>query len=75
MKFSQFEKSWNNLDDREKCKVYVDLMKYAVPALQAIDYTNQNSKKDEVEDLLREKGLDLPLKSIPDDIKEETNEE
>jgi hypothetical protein len=48
--FSEFAESFNEIDDPEKkCKVYIDLCRYVVPALQSVNVNDVTEKKKTIE--------------------------
>ena len=52
--FDEAIKSWKNLEDKDKVKAYTELVRFSVPALQAISLDANITKEDSVEDDLKE---------------------
>jgi hypothetical protein len=47
-------KAWKKLEDKDKVKLYTDLIKFSVPTLQSVDLNATVKKEDEVEEDLKE---------------------
>ena len=52
--FDEAMKAWKRLEDKEKVKMYTDLIKFAVPTLQAVDLNATVKKEDDVEEDLKD---------------------
>lgn len=52
--FDDAMKAWKNLEDKDKVKMYTDLIKFSVPTLQAVSLDANIKKEDSVEDDLKE---------------------
>ena len=52
--FEEAMKAWTKLEDKDKVKLYTDLIKFSVPTLQSVDLNATVKKEDEVEEDLKE---------------------
>jgi len=52
--FEDAMKAWKKLEDKDKVKLYTDLIKFSVPTLQSVDLNATVKKEDEVEEDLKE---------------------
>lgn len=56
--FEDAMKAWKKLEDKDKVKLYTDLIKFSVPTLQSVDLNATVKKEDEVEEDLKELSED-----------------
>ena len=49
-----FVRSFKALDDKDKCKLYIDLCKFVVPALSSVEIKDVSDNRNAVADRVRE---------------------
>lgn len=53
-KFEDIRADWDNMETKERTQLFTALLKYAVPALQSVEYSNNDTATDDIALRLKE---------------------
>lgn len=52
--FETFKEEWEELEAKDKCKVFLDICKFVVPALTSVELNDKTEQNSEIEEILRQ---------------------